>query len=183
MNANTVALLILTVAAPLGAFDVIYYHLWKFRLYARPESRPETVTHLLRGLLIGCGAILLAYGEPHGVWFWIVSAVFVIDFLNDIADVILEPKSRKSLGGLPPLEYLTHIMGAGAAAAATSGFIVLAYPWSTLPTEIAPAHEVPRWLAINGYIMGIGGLLLEGFETVLFIRARPSVVAKAKTSA
>lgn len=174
-----VALVILTVAGPLGAFDVLYYHLYKFRLHARPESRGETVTHLVRGLLIGGVAILLALGEPHGAWFWAAAGLLIVDFANDVIDVLLEPASRKDLGGLPPLEYLTHVIGAAASGGATAAFLVLAWPWAQLPTELAPASHVPSWLAINGVVMGIGAILLAAFEATLMIRALPGRAAEA----
>lgn len=180
MNANVVALVILILTSPLGAFDVVYYHIHKFRLHARPESHAETVTHLFRGALIGLAAIFLARSEPHGLWFWAVAGLLLLDFINDIADVILEPKSRASLGGIPPFEYITHLVGAAMTGAASAAFIVLAWPWAALPTEMAPTTRVPSWLAFVGYGIGFGALVLTAVEAFLFIRATPRRTADAQ---
>ena len=45
-------LFILLTAGPIGATDVIYFHLYKFRLYARPQSFREELTHIGRGTVI-----------------------------------------------------------------------------------------------------------------------------------
>jgi|GEM_PF-6272107 hypothetical protein len=41
MNANmtTLPLILLAIAAPIGAVDMLYFHLWKFRLFASPDAR------------------------------------------------------------------------------------------------------------------------------------------------
>ncbi len=180
MNANVVALSVLLIASPLGAFDSFYYHTLKFRLYERPESRFEEVTHLVRSVVIGVVALVLSRGELHGNWYWFASALFLFDFVNNVLDTISEESSRKSLGGLPLLEQVIHIIGATMTGGAAAAFIVLGWPLAHLETEIAAATQMPSWLA--SLATGLGGAVIVSatIEAGLFVRAwRRSVVQNA----
>jgi hypothetical protein len=166
----TLPLTILAVAAPLGAIDVLYFHLWKFRLHARRASRAETLTHLLRGVLIAAGAYVMARFEPHGAWFWAIAALFALDFVNNLADVVLEPSSRASLGGVPPAEYALHIAGATLTGAVAAAFLAQADRLAGLPTELATSHGLSAMLSTNGVIIAVGAGLLTLFEGALLVR-------------
>jgi hypothetical protein len=163
-------LLLMAIAAPLGSFDVIYYHLWKFRLHRQPGARAETVTHLVRGALFAGGAWMIATHRLSGAWFWAVGALFVLDFLNNVADVLLEPRSRAPLGGVPPLEYLIHVVGATFAGAITVAYFAAGWSDRLGPTALLPS-EVPVWLAWQGRALAIGAALLTVLELTLMLRA------------
>lgn len=167
MNAAQAALLVMSIVAPLAAIDVLYFHLYRFKLYAHAGSRAETITHLLRGALFGAGALLMTRYETRGAWFWVVAAVIALDLANNIADVSLEPKSRAALGGLPPLEYLIHIVGATASGAIGALWIALGHPLAALPTELAPQTTLPGWLSTNGYLLATGALAMLVGEAAL----------------
>ncbi len=183
MNANVVALSMLLVASPLGAFDSFYFHTLKFRLFERPESRIEEMTHLLRSALIGSVAIILSRGDPHGGWYWLVCALLVLDFLNNIGDAISEPSSRKELGGLPPLEYVIHITGAAMTGGAAAAFVVLGWPMAHLPTSLAPSTQMPSGLASVALALGVSVIVVAGVEAGLFVRSwRRSTVIERQAS-
>jgi hypothetical protein len=165
------ALLVMSIVAPIAAIDGLYFHIYKLRLYARPASQCETVTHLLRGALFATGAFLLARYEPRGAWFWVVTAVIALDFANNIADVILEPKSRAALGGLPPVEYVIHIIGATASGGIAALWIAIGHPLAALPTELAPQTTLPGWLGTNGYVLAAGAVAMTIAEGALLARA------------
>ena len=174
MSAPTIApLVIMSIVAPLGALDVLYFHLYKFRLHARRASRLETVTHLARGALFAAVAFVFARYEPHGSWYWVVVALVGLDFLNNVADVLLEPKSRASLGGLPPAEYAIHIIGATASGVIGATWVIVGRPLAALPTALAPPPEMPGWLATNAHVLYIGAIAMMLGETALMIRAMP----------
>jgi hypothetical protein len=164
-------LAIMSVVAPIAAIDVLYFHLYRFRLYAHPASRLETVTHLMRALLFGVAALLLTHHEPRGAWYWAITGLAAADFLNNLADVILEPRSRAPLGGLPPLEYVIHIVGATASGVIAGAWAIGAWPLAALPTELAPPGEVPGWLAANGHALYAGAAAMLIGEAALLIRA------------
>jgi hypothetical protein len=169
----------MSIVAPIGAIDILYFHLYRFRLHAQPSARLETVTHLARGLLFAAGAFLMVRYEPRGAWFWVVTGVISLDFVNNIADVLLEPKSRAPLGGLPPLEYAIHVVGATASGVIGALWVAIAHPLAARPTELAPPAPLPGWLAANGYLLVAGALAMVALEAALMIRATPRAVTPA----
>lgn len=168
---NTLPLILMIVAATIGGFDVLYYHLYKFRLYEQPSSRAEMITHLLRGILFGIGAYLLVNFEPRGHWFYFLAGIFILDFINSIADVYFEPASRKPLGGLPPNEYIVHIVGTALAGAITMAYFILFWKFKDLPTALEPlkSHSLPIWLSIQGSILVLGSIVLTFVDGVLYL--------------
>src|SRR4029453_12489215 len=93
-NRMEVPLLILFSAAPVGALDVLYFHMWKFRLYQRPRSVKEERTPTRPGVVFPIITIILLLGRPEGSWFWAVALLFGFDSLNTLLDVVFEPESR-----------------------------------------------------------------------------------------
>lgn len=167
-----VTLLLIAVVAPLGAFDILYYHLYRFRLYDQPTARWETVTHLARNLMMGLGAMGLFHFEPHGSWFWFFGGMFLLDFANEIADVLLEPAARAPLGGLPPIEYLLHIVGSTFAGGITVAFFILGWAYQFEPTALVPLTQpLPTWLLWQGRVVAVGAFVLFAGEGTLLLRS------------
>jgi hypothetical protein len=165
-------LILMSIAAPLGAFDVLYFHIYKYRLYRHRHSLLENITHFVRGLLFATVAFLLTRYEPLGTWYWVVAGLIALDFSNNVADVILEPRSRAPLGGLPPLEYVIHIIGSMFSGLIGATWVLVGAPLADAPTALAPAHDLPAWLVLNGHMLYIGAILMFLFELTLLIRAR-----------
>lgn len=94
----------------LSTFDGIYFHLWKFRLQERLDSKFEHITHTLRALLFIPTVIFIYYIGLSGVLLWASIIILAVDLMVEILDVLNERKSRATLGGLPSSEYLVHIM-------------------------------------------------------------------------
>ncbi len=111
-----------------AAVDGVYFHLWKFRLFARPESRVEHALHTARAILAP-PIVWLLYIAPPGPLL-AVAVLIGLDQLAAVADVLIEPKSRKSLGGLPRTEFQAHVLATiahvGALALAIMGRLQLA---------------------------------------------------------
>ena len=170
---NTLPLLLLVIAASIGGLDILYYHMYKFRLYDQPASRGEVVTHILRGIFIGLGSFMLVSYDIRGAWIYLVAGLFILDFINEIADVYLEPKSRAPLGGLPPNEYIIHIIGATMAGAITMAFFILFWQFRNEPSSIESlaAGTLPIWLSIAGYLLAYGALILTAVDVGMFIRS------------
>ena len=91
-----------------AAVDGVYFHLWKFRLFARPDSRVEHALHTARALLAP-PIVWLLYIAPPGPLL-AVGLLIGVDQLAAVVDVLIEPKSRKSLGGLPRTEFQAHVL-------------------------------------------------------------------------
>lgn len=160
-------LLLMALMATIGSFDGLYYHIYRFRLFDQPASRAETVTHLLRGLSFAAAVLVISAGRPEGAWYWAIAALFGADLLIDVVDVLIEPSSRKPLGGLPGPEYLIHMVVMAISGGIWVSFLVNAWQWRNHATALVPyaSNEMPTWLIWDGRLMGAGALglvLLEG---------------------
>ena len=158
------ALIILFVAGPVGALDVVYFHIWKFRLYRRAQSRREEVTHLIRGIMVPAIFGALLAGRPEGTLFLAVAATFLLDTLNSLIDVMVEPRSRASLGGVPPAELAVHFIGTSLMSAAFVTFLLDG--WRSRHAAAAlvrwPAGALPWWFIT----MARGALLTAAFLVI-----------------
>lgn len=169
MNAT---LAILALVGTVGAVDVLYFHLYRFRLFSQPGCVAEEVTHLVRHLVFV--ALLLVCTKPAtGAWVAAAAALFVVDIANGAIDVLLERGSREALGGLPGAEYLIHVLstfGTGAAAAS--------YAYSVG----SPAADLTGLLGLQVGAMVVAGAVLFVVEASLFARAlasRATLLAEA----
>lgn len=162
------------IMAPIGAIDIIYYHIMKFKLHSRPESFLETIVHLVRGLLFAGGAFILLYFRPQGIWFWLTGSIFLLDFINSIADVSIEGKSRKTLGGIPTLEYVIHTIGSTFAGAITVSYFILGWEFRLLPSELAPLPKSTYSFIFNANAIGMVliGIILTSFEAIFLFKTK-----------
>ncbi|MFN7148243.1 MAG: hypothetical protein ACK4V6_02060 [Microthrixaceae bacterium] len=161
----------LLAASMIGAFDVLWWHLYKFRLYDQPGSVLEEVTHLVRYLLfLGIAVTLVTADDPRGVQ-WFVVALFAADIAVTTVDVLAEPASRAPLGGLPRLEYLVHILATFLLGGAAATFW-----WSAQRggTPLTAFDDVRLVVAI-----GLTATLLM-VETALFARSRHRAQREAR---
>ena len=168
-----VPLLLMMIVAPLGAIDLIYYHGFKFKLYDRKDSYLETVIHLIRGLLFSSGAFILLNYQPNGIWFWATGAIFVLDLANSIFDVSIEGRSRKTLGGIPTLEYIIHTIGSTFAGAITISYFILGWHFRLIPTSLSPLADgtYSKMFLGNGFALVIGGIILTTIEAILLCKS------------
>jgi hypothetical protein len=175
LNAMALPLVLMSIAAPIGAVDAVYFHLWRFRLYAVPTARGEMVTHLVRGVTFAAGAYLLAQYRGGGAWFWLIGGLFAVDFVNNLVDTALEPRSRAAFGGLPTTEHIIHIVGATFAGAITISYFLTAWSNRAQPTELLSSRgTLPDWLILNGQTMAAGAALLTLVELGLFLHSLAS---------
>lgn len=172
LPASALPLVLMSIAGPLGAVDVVYFHLWKFRLYSLPSARAETVTHLFRGITFAAGAYLVATYRVSGAWFWLVGALFAFDFVNNVVDAALETRSRAELGGLPRTEYIVHIIGSTFAGAITIAFFITSWATHSEPTGLSSNRGIfPDWLILNGHLLATSAALLTLVELCLFLHS------------
>ena len=171
-SVTDLALFILMVDAPIGAIDVIYFHLWKFRLYQRPESVREEITHILRAFLVPAAAAILLLGRPQGMWYWAVAALFALDTANSLLDVLVEPGSRAPRG-VPLPEIAVHFLGTTSMGAAWAAFMWGGWETRFAPTAIAPRVNsfIPDWSIDLSFLALYGAFGLAFLETFLFARA------------
>jgi hypothetical protein len=162
LNIADTAMLLLG-ASTIGVVDVFWFHLHKFRLYRQQSSAAEEAVHLASyTAFIGLGAALLSQGGD-GAGHGLVLALFGVQLVLTATDVLLEPRSRAPLGGLPAVEYLFHILvtfGIGGAAAT--------FWWTTRTDGAAPLRGMERAqvLASIGFTS-----VLAVVEGALYLRA------------
>jgi hypothetical protein len=166
-------LVLALLAAPIGAFDVLWFHIRTFRLYEVPSSRTETMIHLVRGAVFSSAVFLLANYRFEGFWFWLIGALFVADLTVNVLDVLVEPGSRAPLGGIPRAEYLLHVVGSMFSGAVAATYFVTGWTGHTLPTALIPLEEAfPSWLRWQGNMVATSGALLTLVEGFLFCTSR-----------
>lgn len=166
------------VSGTIGAADILYYHLYKFRLAQRRGSRAETLTHLVRSLTFGVGLWTVIAYEPRGAWYWAVAGLFAFDFCDEVVDVLIEPTSRKELGGLPGAEYLVHMICTTLNGAAWVGFLAAGWSERLAPTALVARHSaLPWWVVFDGKVIAVNAALLGALELGLLARG-PRVQAQ-----
>ena len=153
-------LMIMTATAGIGALDVLYYHLYRFRLYAQPGSIAEEIAHLCRHAIFLALLVLLSSGGRSPQGDALVLCLAGLDLLNGAADVLLERRSREPLGGLPSAESLVHFLSTFGMGLAVAAYILS--PSLPAPTGLL-AWQVWGTLA--------SGVIVFALEGVLFARA------------
>ena len=94
----------------LGAVDLFFFHIWKYRLHTRPESRYEHELHMAFAFLMVPVALLLYYQDLGGIGLWAAVFFVVAALSTELLDVFSENDSRASLGGLSTGEYALHVV-------------------------------------------------------------------------
>lgn len=155
---------LLLAASTIGVVDVFWFHLHRFKLYRQEPCTQEEAVHLASyATFVALGVALLAVG-PDGGGQGVVLALFGVQLALTALDVLLEPRSRAPLGGLPAVEYLFHILvtfGVGAAAAT--------FWWTTRSSGAVPGLDGGARVQVVASIAFTTALLLV--EGVLYLRA------------
>jgi hypothetical protein len=150
----------MTATAGIGAFDVLYYHLYRFRLFDQPESVAEEITHLCRHAIFLTLLMLLSAGGRSPIGDALVLGLVGLDLANGAADVLLERRSRATLGGLPPVESLVHLLSSFGMGLAVAAYV------------LAPSLPAPTGL-LAWQVWGTfsSGVVVFALEATLFARA------------
>jgi hypothetical protein len=145
---------ILMATAMVGAADVLYFHLYRHRLFSRPASQLENVTHLVRHLIF----IALTLGLLWGSGKALLVSLLVLDLVNSVIDLALERESRRSLDGLTPLESVLH-----GVAAVGMGAVLLAVVQGPTSWELSSVQHVRGAVTV---VLGLGLFGAESFMVV-----------------
>ena len=154
----------------LGAFDIAYFHGYRARLVQRPESRREAWIHVVRGGLYALQFLVVPNVRCSGGWYWALCMLFIGDIAVAIADVLEEPRSRASLGGLGAGEYLMHIVLSVLVGAMLHGLVVGTWGDWAEPTRLSIEAHGPSWLGGLALLMAIGSLLVACVEAWFLLR-------------
>ncbi len=117
-----------------GAVDLFYFHMWKYKLHTRPESIYEHKLHGIFALIMVPLAFFLYYQNSAGYALW-AGVFFVVAALAvEMMDVFSEGDSRAAIGGLTTAEYSLHV-AATIFKVASFAFIFAAKPISAWSFE------------------------------------------------
>jgi hypothetical protein len=179
MTAMTAAILLFAGYGAIGTFDVLYYHLHRFRLYERPESYGEHLLHTANVLLTPLVVAGLYVGRTGGLTLWLATGVAAGQVVVLLWDVLVEHDSRAQLGGLPRPEYFIHIVVVMMHAASLALVLVdrPAIAWGlNAPMLLEPI----KWDAWRGAMVTLGALAvpLGILHVALALRGYQSIQAR-----
>jgi hypothetical protein len=151
----------LVLFAAVGAYDGLYLHLWKYRLYAREESRYEHKLHTAVAFLFVPVVWLLFSGNFAGMALWAAVAFVVVSFGVEMMDVLAENDSRAGLGGLSREEYAAHVVAITTRVAAVALALAAKPPaaWNVASPLVLEA-EYPAWVTFVGEQVLFGNALV-----------------------
>lgn len=165
----TTATVFLMIFGAVAAVDGLYLHLWKYRLYARPESLREHKLHTAQGALFAPVVYLLFYADFGGLALWTAVLFLAFEQVVEILDVLDERDSRAGLGWLSSFEYALHAVAITARTAAVA-LALAAKPlaaWSLdAPLVAGPGHG---WASSVGLQMVVGNVLVVGLHVWLML--------------
>ena len=168
---------LLLAASMIGVVDVFWFHHHRFKLHRQPSAAAEEAIHLASyATFIGLGVALLGV-DAQGGGRWLVAGLFAVQLLTTAADVLLEPRSRAPLGGLPALEYLFHVLvtfGMGAAAAT--------FLWSQQADTVTPLDGMAKTQVMTSVAFTTTLLAIETTLYLKAVRRRRQPTARAATA-
>ncbi|WP_224368635.1 SRPBCC family protein [Hyalangium versicolor] len=143
----------------LGAWDVIYFHIYRCQLHLRPECRREVLWHTARHLVYALQFLWVAHLRFHGAALVGLGVLYAADVFIAWADVWEEKESRASQGGLPRGEYLMHVVLSVLVGLYLMSTFQAVWPDRLLPTAIQVAPPaVPVALRALMTVMGVVAL-------------------------
>ena len=174
------ATVFLVLFGAVGAYDGLYLHLWKYRLYAREESRYEHKLHTAVAFLSVPVVWLLFAGNFGGLALWTGVLFVVVSFAVELMDVLAENDSRASLGGLSREEYAAHVVAITTRIAAVALALAAkpAAAWS-LSSPLVLDDAYPSWVAFVGEQMVLGSMVVGALHLWL-LRSRFRAASPAR---
>lgn len=162
---------ILLVAGHLGLFDILYFHMHKCALHARPECQREVLWHTIRHVVYASQFIIVANLRFHGWALLILAAVYAADVFIAWSDVWEETASRKPQGGLPRGEYFMHIVLSVLVGAYIALVAKAVWPDRLLPTAVVvDPPDVPLLLRVQMTVMGVCALIFFARDLRAWLR-------------
>lgn len=165
------AFYLLTIVGMVGAYDVLYYHIYKLRLYQHHDAIWENVTHLVRALLFAIMLLTVLHVRASGWWWFLYPTLLGFELINTMTDVVLEPRTRKNIGGLPPVEYILHIFLSLMTGAALASIIWATHDKINAPTSLhLETLQVGSMVLAGAYSSIVMAMGMFSFELYSFIK-------------
>ena len=152
-----------------ASIDGLYFHLYKYKLYARKDSRKEHLLHTLNSILFPWSIYFLFLDEFKGIYLWFGVFLTLISLIIEYMDVFEENKSRKTIGGLTSLEYSMHF-GMSALRSIYTTLILVSKPkedWFITGGNIIQNTSSDLYMKYFLYPVILMGLFVAGLHFVL----------------
>lgn len=171
----TLSLVFLNLFMIVGAVDLFYFHIWKYKLHTRAESRFEHKLHMTFAFLMVPLAFFLYYQNSGGWALWAGLSFVIAALGTEMLDVFSEGDSRASIGGLTTAEYSIHV-AATILKVASFTFIFASKPLGAWDLASPAALGSYGWMAemIALQVM-IGSLIVGVLHLVLLNRRVASI--------
>jgi hypothetical protein len=159
-NSQIIACIFLILFTFVATVDGLYFHLYKYKLYARKDSIKEHHLHTLNALFFPVTVVLLFVINSSGPLLWILLFFIIATLVVEFLDVFEERASRESLGGLTSLEYSMHFAMSGIRTAFSSLILVHkpAWMWSLRSPWILEMPQGALFLKIVGLSVAVLGI-------------------------
>lgn len=161
----------LILFALLGAFDGVYFHMLKYKLYQHPPARLEHQIHTFRGFLFIPITLIFFAWNSAGLLLWLGLGLLLIDLIAEVVDILVEKKARETLGGISPAESVIHVTATGFRMAAL-GIVLALKPIDAFGFHALTHHfePFPVYLATTGWLFAVGvmaALVLQGMLALI----------------
>ncbi len=155
----TTAFYLLLAIGLLGAFDVVYFHVWRGRLQERPECQREVLWHTARHLIYALQFLWVSHLRLQGAALALLGVLYAADVFVAWADVWEERDSRAPQGGLPRGEYFMHVVLSVLVGLYLMSVFHAVWPDRLLPTGVrVDPPSVPVALRALMTVMGVTAL-------------------------
>ncbi|HVQ88009.1 MAG TPA: hypothetical protein VMT88_07495 [Actinomycetes bacterium] len=156
----TIALVLMTALALVGAFDTLYYHEYRGRLPARPEAAPELRLHAARDAVYFIVFTTLPWMQWQGALTLLLGLLFITEIVITVRDFVVEDSVRLPQGGVFPGERVTHAVMGVIYGAMLANLVPSMVKWADQPTGIDAVHyALPEWWLLGLILLGVGTLL------------------------
>ncbi|WGL58584.1 hypothetical protein QEJ31_08550 [Pigmentibacter sp. JX0631] len=138
MDLKTLSCLFLLIYLVIAVIDGFYFHIYKYKLYAREDSKKEHFLHTLNAILFPWSIFFVFCDKFKGLFLYFGIFLLILSLIIEFFDLYEELKSRKSLGGLTSNEYAMHF-----------SLSALRATYSTLILVSRPTSD---WIISNSHI-------------------------------
>ena len=147
----------------LGAFDGIYFHMIKYKLYQHPPAQFEHQLHTFRGVMFLPITLIFFVWNSAGILLWFGLLLLFVDFIAEIIDIMVEKNAREELGGISPIESVIHITATGFRMASLAIILALkppeAYTLQAMTMDFAPLPSYLQFVGVS-FLLGLCVALL-----------------------
>lgn len=161
----SVAYMLITLQALLGAVDSLWHHEITERLVTRRSAAPELSLHAAREVLYAFVFLALAWLKWHGIWSALIAAVLLVEVMLTLMDFVVEDRTRR----LSACERVLHTLLAINYGALLAVLAPALLTWWYLPSELVPVSHPFSWVFT---LFGAGALIWSLRNAVAALRLR-----------